>query len=151
GITGARRLMDRFQIESGTQGTIVTLTKIVPRKVPLFNPERLSHVAAELVNRPPSDPLPELRNQNSELVQTLDALRRRQEDLTQLNRELEDTNRGMVALHAELEEKADHLRRADQMKSRFLSNMTHEFRTPLNSILALARILLDRVDGPLNP
>ncbi|HEV3485026.1 MAG TPA: response regulator, partial [Vicinamibacterales bacterium] len=72
-----------------------------------------------------------------------------QEELTRLNGELEDTNRGVVALYAELDEKADHLRRADEMKTRFLSNMSHEFRTPLNSILALSRILLDRMDGPL--
>src|SRR5690606_8959874 len=31
-----------------------------------------------------------------------------------------------------------------------LSHMSHEFRTPLNSILALSRLLSDRVDGPLN-
>ena len=43
----------------------------------------------------------------------------------------------MVALYAELDEKADHLRRADELKSKFLSNMSHEFRSPLNSILAL--------------
>ena len=84
-------------------------------------------------------------------MRTLDELRQRQEELTRLNRELEDTNRGVVALYAELDERADHLRRADEVKTRFLSNMTHEFRTPLNSILALTRLLLDHVDGELSP
>ena len=91
----------------------------------------------------------ELRQQNPDLLRTLDELRQRQEELARLNRELEDTNRGVVALYAELDERADHLRRADEVKTRFLSNMTHEFRTPLNSILALTRLLLERVDGDL--
>jgi len=55
----------------------------------------------------------------------------------------------VVALYAELDEKADHLRRADEIKTRFISNMSHEFRTPVNSIQALAHLLLDRVDGDL--
>ena len=74
-------------------------------------------------------------------------MRKRQNELTRLNRELEDTNRGVVALYAELDEKADHLRRADELKSKFLSNMSHEFRSPLNSILALSGLLLNRSDG----
>jgi len=41
------------------------------------------------------------------------------------------------------------LRRADELKTKFLSNMSHEFRTPLNSVLALSRMLLDRLDGDL--
>ncbi len=64
-------------------------------------------------------------------------------------RRLQDTNRGVVALYAELDERADHLRRADELKSKFLSHMSHEFRTPLNSILALSRLLLARTDGAL--
>src|SRR6185369_13473548 len=95
------------------------------------------------------DPFEEVQRQNQELLHALDELGRRQEQLEHLNRELEDTNRGVVALYAELDEKADHLRRADELKSRFLSNMSHEFRTPLNSIIALSHLLLERMDGPL--
>jgi len=77
-------------------------------------------------------------------------LHERQQELVRLNGELEDTNRGVVALYAELDEKAGHLRRADEMKSRFLSNMSHEFRTPVNAILALSHLLLEHTDGELN-
>lgn len=77
-------------------------------------------------------------------------MRERQEEAGRLNQELEDTNRGVVALYAELDTKAEQLRRASELKLRFLSNMSHEFRTPLNSILALARLLLERADGDLN-
>ena len=102
-----------------------------------------------LAQEKPADTGDELRRQNRELLVSLQDLRRQREELAQLNQELQDTNRGVVALYAELDERAEHLRRADELKTRFLSNMSHEFRTPLNSIMALSRFLLDGTDGKL--
>ncbi|KQO25627.1 histidine kinase [Acidovorax sp. Leaf76] len=72
-----------------------------------------------------------------------------QGEVQALREELEETNRGVVALYAELDEQADQLRHATQLKSRFLSYMSHEFRTPIGATLSIARLLLDHVDGPL--
>jgi signal transduction histidine kinase/CheY-like chemotaxis protein len=149
GITGARRLMDHFSIESTGRGTVVVLQKIFSRSAAMVTAPRLARITAELARRPPESALEEIQQQNQELIRTLEEVRARQDDLVRLNAELEDTNRGVVALYAELDEKADHLRRADELKSRFLSNMSHEFRTPLNAIRALTEVLLRRVDGQL--
>jgi len=66
-----------------------------------------------------------------------------------LSSELAETNQGVLALYAELDDNAHRLRDASDLKSRFLSYMSHEFRTPLSSILSITRILQDRLDGPL--
>ena len=74
-----------------------------------------------------------------------------QSELELLRSELEETNRGVVVLYAELDAQAEELRRATELKSRFLAYMSHEFRTPIGSIRSIARLLADRVDGPLTP
>ncbi len=151
GLLGARRLMDGFELESQPgQGTTVTMSKRLAGKSAHVTPQRLARIAADMTKLAPRNVLDELRTENSELIRVMDELRDRQQDLLRLNTELEDTNRGVVALYAELDEKAERLRRADQMKSRFLSHMSHEFRTPLTSIMALSRLLLDQIDGPLS-
>jgi signal transduction histidine kinase len=66
-----------------------------------------------------------------------------------LSSELAETNQGVLALYAELDDNAVRLREASDLKSRFLSYMSHEFRTPLSSIQSITRILQDRLDGPL--
>ena len=86
-----------------------------------------------------------------ELERCAAELKRRDAELAALNAELAETNKGVVALYAELDDRADQLRQASELKSRFLSYMSHEFRTPLGSIRSIARILLDRMDGPLTP
>ncbi len=152
GILGARRLMDQCDITTGpTQGTCIVLKKLLPKEAPLLTPSHVGDMSSQLAPLPSDVTLSEVQQQNQELLGTLAELKARQEELLQLTRELEDTNRGVVALYAELDEKADHLRRADEMKSRFLSNMSHEFRTPLNSVRALSKLLLERADGELSP
>lgn len=84
--------------------------------------------------------------EREKLLAQIDA---QQSQIEQLNAELAETNQGVVALYAELDDKANELREASELKSRFLSYMSHEFRTPLGSIRSIARILLDELDGPL--
>jgi signal transduction histidine kinase/ActR/RegA family two-component response regulator len=151
GILGARRLMDQCDIHTAKgQGTTIVLKKLLPASAPLLTSKRVGAMGAQLTALSANVALSEMQQQNQELLGTLAELKARQEELLQLTGELEDTNRGVVALYAELDEKAGHLRRADEAKSRFLSNMSHEFRTPLSSIRALSRLLLDRTDGDLS-
>ena len=150
GLVGARRLMDTFNIDSkiGT-GTTVEVGHRLPIRLQPWPRAKLTEIVTNLKQETSSDPLTALREQNRELMQSLEELRRREEESKQLNQELGDTNRGVVALYAELDGRAEQLRQASELKTRFLWNMSHEFRTPLNSVLALSRLLLDRIDGEL--
>lgn len=148
GIIGTRRLMDSFDIQTSASGTTVRLRKTLPGHAPRVTPALLQTFSRTLA-RSPESPYDEIERQNQELLKTLQELRERQEEMALLNRELEDTNRGVVALYAELDERADYLRRASEMKTSFLSNVSHEFRTPVNSIISLSRMLLERMDGDL--
>jgi signal transduction histidine kinase/CheY-like chemotaxis protein len=149
GILGTKRLMDEFEIETNADGTTVRMAKRLPQHRVQWTPRSARDLGRRMQERSPESPYEEIEQQNQELLKTLQELRARQEELELLNRELEDTNRGVVALYAELDERADYLRRASELKSKFLSNVSHEFRTPLNSIVSLARLLLDRLDGDL--
>lgn len=125
-----------------------------------------SNVRAALERTVAHGPLHELRLENRNLIATLDELSERQEQLVQLNAELtetnhgvlamygnladelEETNRGVVALFAELDDKSLRLKEANDAKSRFLASVSHELRSPVNSILGLARLLLDPGGDP---
>src|SRR6185437_3155037 len=61
--------------------------------------------------------------------------------------ELEQTNRGVVALYRELDEKSEQLRAASESKDRFWAHVSHELRTPLNSIIGLTRLLAEPAGG----
>ncbi len=152
GLAGARKLMDELRIDTGPErGTVIGLVKRRPRTLPPLASNFAVGVGDRLAARAVESPFEEVRQQNQELMHALAVLREREEELLRVNRELAETNTGIRALYAELEDKAEALRAATETKARFHSQMSHEVRTPINAILGLSEVLLDgSVVAPLS-
>lgn len=143
GIVAARRLVDSlsFRDEDGPPGVVLAL-RLDRNTAATLSPVRLAEVARALASHRAADPRAEIEHLTREIA-------RRDEMLRALRGELEDTNRGVMSLYAELDERAEYQRRAADLKSRILSDMGHEMRTPLHSILSISQFLLQRLDGDL--
>jgi HAMP domain-containing protein/CheY-like chemotaxis protein/GAF domain-containing protein len=90
-----------------------------------------------------------LQTQQEELQQTNEELEERSQQLEEQNTRIEIKNAEIEEARRALEEKAEQLALSSRYKSEFLANMSHELRTPLNSLLILAKLLGDNVDGNL--
>jgi signal transduction histidine kinase len=155
------RLVDTMEIEDDETGTVVRMARRLPASAPGLTGERVDEIRARLAEHVPGTPLDELNVQNQQLIAALDEVRAQRDDLARLNaeleetnrgvmalyhqlsEELEETNRGVVALYAELDEKSVQLRAASEAKSRFLANVSHELRAPVTAIIGLGRLLTD--------
>ena len=105
GLSGARRLMDAFALESRPgEGVCVTLGKRLPSGG--VGREGLAEISRALAAEAANDPIDELRAQNQELIGSLQALEARRIEAVHLSEELERTNKGVVALYAELDRRA---------------------------------------------
>ncbi|WP_410824844.1 ATP-binding protein [Methylobacterium oryzisoli] len=112
GITGSRRLMDRFDVVTDLgAGTAVTLGKDLPVGLPTLNGPAVAALA-QTMRAWSEGPQAAMREQNRELLSSLAELTEREEEACRLNAELAETNRGVVALYAELEAQAGQLREA---------------------------------------
>lgn len=158
GVRAAQRLLDHADVSA--DGTTVVLDKALPAGS-ATHPDALRALAHDLGGEGAADAHEELRVQNSELVRTLDELTQRSEELARLNEELEETNRGVVAmygqlsaeleetntgvvaLYAELDERGRQLAAANEAKTRFLRSVSHELRSPVNSVIGLSSLLAE--------
>jgi signal transduction histidine kinase len=159
----ASRLMDTWTVElSG--GRFVVL---MGRRLPNGTTPDAREIRRALERVTPSTPLQELAEQNRQLLASLLQIQAQRDDLLalnaeleetnrgvmalygQLSEELEETNRGVVALYAELDQKSEQVRAASEAKTRFLANVSHELRSPATAIIGLLRLLQDRRSDPL--
>jgi len=149
GITGARRLSDMFSVTSSpNEGTAVVIGKRLPTAL-RATAGTIGAAIGAVVAATSLDPLLEMQAQSHELTRALTHLREKQVETDRLAQELSETNRGVLALYAELDERAVYLERVNELKTRFLSDLNHEIRTPLNAVRNVARLLLDGYEGPL--
>ncbi len=164
-IAPASRLVDVLDIGADGQGTTVTLSRRLPTQD--LSAQRIGIVQRLLAASAVASPLDELTSQNEHLLSALEQARSQRDRLEvlnneleetnrgvmalylQLSSELEETNRGVVALYAELDEKSGQLRAASEAKTRFLANVSHELRGPVTSVIGLLRLLADPGSDPL--
>ncbi|MDG4820704.1 ATP-binding protein [Asanoa sp. WMMD1127] len=160
------RLVDDLTIDDGPTTTVVRMSRRIPVGAGV-DPDRLERVRAELAASAPRTPLDEMAEQNEQLLAALEETRAHRDRLARLNAELEETNRGVmalynqlsgeleetnrgvVALYAELDERSAQLRAASEAKTRFLANVSHELRAPVTAVIGLARLLDDPASDPL--
>lgn len=158
GLIGTKKLMDYFDIQTPPSGgTVAVVGKKVGKQVPHFSNTDLRLIADGFAATKPINAFEELQNQNRDLLDALEEVRKSRESLAALNNELAETTRGVVSLYAELDKRAASLEianealviatseaeYANEAKSRFLSNMSHEIRTPLGIIQGFSELAME--------
>ncbi|MFF8401294.1 ATP-binding protein [Streptomyces sp. NPDC015684] len=169
-LAAANRLLDATRLEPVTDNGRHELVLCQRAPAPAGSVRELAADVRERLagTDTAADLIDALRTQNRQLLAALEESERQHEELQRLNAELEETNAGVmalyseltselqatnsgvVALYAELEDKTRQLEVAHESKTRFWANVSHELRSPVNSVISLARLLLDAGADPLS-
>ena len=147
GLLGSRRLLpEHFSIDTRPgHGTTVILGRGLPPSTQPVTPALLERIVQSLAALRAESPLEEFRTQNQELLTALELLRQRDEELQNVNRELIETNTGLVAIYTELEDKTRQLEQAEkELRARnedlkgFAHTISHDLKAPLRGIAGYA-------------
>jgi signal transduction histidine kinase len=140
-----RQLVDRVEASGDGDTAQVRMTSELDTDAWVAGLDELAHVLGSLQRHESGEAqatVNELRMQNAELVSALATVRDRERELTELNRDLTDTNRAVTALLAELGQQAEELRGRAAGSASFLRALTHELRTPLYAVRGMAEAIL---------
>jgi signal transduction histidine kinase len=169
GVGLTRTLLDQWSLERDEHQTRVVMGRYLPPRAAALTPDEIAVILADVGALTAWTPMEELAEHNRQLLAMLAQVQAHRDELIRLNAELEETNkgvvalytelseeleatnRGVVALYAELEQRSEQLRQANEAKTRFLANVSHELRSPVTSIVGLTRLLRDPASDPLSP
>ena len=167
-IEVTRPLVDTYAVDRGPDGVAVTLARYLPASNDL-DERAIESIRTEVTAMVAGTPLEELAEHNRQLLSTVELVQAQRDELLRVNAELEETNRGVmalyaelsteleatnrgvVALYAELDQRTDQARAANEAKTRFLANVSHELRAPVTAIVGLVRLIRDPASDPLTP
>src|SRR4029453_7670422 len=107
GLGAPARLMDSGDVTAAAGKGEAVLTKKLRGALEPLTTEHLDRLRELCRTAPSRSALEALRIQNQDLLTALEDLRARQDDLLRVNAELEETNRGVLALHAELSDELE--------------------------------------------
>jgi signal transduction histidine kinase len=161
-----RRLVDFYEVDRTPEAVVVTLARNLP--VPRYpDAGEIESIRREVKAMVAGTPLEELAEHNRQLLSTVEVVQAQRDEVLRANRELaetnrgvmalytelsdelEATNRGVVALYAELDQRTTQARAANEAKTRFLANVSHELRAPVTAIVGLVRLIRDPASDPL--
>lgn len=103
GIPGSRRLMNEVEFDTSAAGTTVTMRKHLPLLVARHTGVQLQAIVDNIGSQRSSSTLEEIQWQNQEFMRIMANLEDQQKATSRANKELEETNTGVLALYDELE------------------------------------------------
>jgi len=150
GLFGARRMVDRFDVDTGDQGTTIYLRKLLHSRAHAFTTSEITEISESLAKLVQHTSTDEVYSQNQELLRILEELQRKQEELDESLRREQDLSvsfeNQIQARTNELLYARDDAMQANSLKSQFVANISHELRTPLSSVVGLAELLATSPD-----
>lgn len=145
GLQGARKLVDRFDINSDHNGTVVNLRMLLSSGTQAFTTDEIREIGESFSKPAEQTPNDEVYSLNKELLEILSQIQSKQEQIEELllrEKELNYSLSNQVQARTNnLENERDSALEANTLKSQFVSNVSHELRSPLSSVVGLAELL----------
>lgn len=142
GIINAKKLVDKLSIESDSnKGTTVRLLKKIPYNHPPINKTIIQGWIEYFANEIPISPYEEIKRQNMQLLEVMDALRIKNIETEHQMEEIKALNEEVTSLLKEREDSNELLQKMNRELEDFAYTVSHDLKAPLKNILGIIALL----------